>query len=414
MPTGTSVARITTKDYAPRADTVPAGASFSRITTQNSPGARDTNLTAGTGCFELYTGQAGSKTSREPAGLTQHVHQYVTRKVTREGTRKLQFVEGTRKLQFAELPPTSSMTHSAVASPHKIAQGKRRKLMDPAPWMRFHPFVATLERWASGVSATCGEPWTEAAITTAVERGPHTSALTPDARQLIEEEVQYQTSAGFSEVVLWSNLRNKLPVNLKISPLAVIPQVGRRGRLLLDLSFPVQAARPTSKRGRRHWVPPPPLAPSINSTTTKLSPDYPIKEIGRVLPRLLVFMVAVPAEETIMFAKIDLSDGFWRMLVQDTDKWNFAYVLPGTTSQPTRLVIPHALQMGWTESPGYFCAATETGRDVMQALVDEAVQLPPHQFDSFMVPAAPACRQTSPLPPPGPGRCQPYTSTTIY
>jgi hypothetical protein len=73
--------------------------------------------------------------------------------------------------------------------------------------MRFNPFVATLEQWASGVSATCGEPWTRAAIATAVERGPHTSALTPDARQLIEEEVQYQTAAGFSEVVMWHDLR---------------------------------------------------------------------------------------------------------------------------------------------------------------------------------------------------------------
>ena len=65
-------------------------------------------------------------------------------------------------------------------------------------------------------------------------------------------------------------------------------------------------------------------------------------------------MAAVPAKEIIMFAKINLSDGFWPMLVRDVDKWNFAYVLPGDTSQPTRLVIPHALQMGWTESPGYF------------------------------------------------------------
>ena len=133
----------------------------------------------------------------------------------------------------------------------------------------------------------------------------------------------------------------------------------------------------------------------MKSTTAKLSPDYPIKEIGRVLPRLLVFMAAVPAEEIIMFAKIDLSDGFWRMLVREVDKWHFAYVLPGCTGQPTRLVIPHALQMGWTESPGYFCAATETGRDILQALIDAKVQLPPHQFDSFMTPAVPARRQTS-------------------
>jgi hypothetical protein len=131
----------------------------------------------------------------------------------------------------------------AVASPHKLAQGKRRKLMDPVPWMRFHSFAATLERRAAGVSATCGEKWTQAAITTRwMERGPHTSALSPDARKLIEQEAQYQSAAGFLAVVLWHNLRNKLPVNLKISPLAVIPQVGPRGRLLLDLSFPVQAA----------------------------------------------------------------------------------------------------------------------------------------------------------------------------
>jgi hypothetical protein len=47
----------------------------------------------------------------------------------------------------------------------------------------------------------------------------------------------------------------------------------------------------------------------VNSITAKLLPDYPIKEIGRVLSHLLVFMVVVPAEETIMFAKINLSDG---------------------------------------------------------------------------------------------------------
>ena len=51
--------------------------------------------------------------------------------------------------------------------------------------------------------------------------------------------------------------------------------------------------------------------------------------------------------------------------------------------------------MGWTESPGYFCAATETGRNILQALMDAKVQLPPHQFNSFITPATPARRQTS-------------------
>jgi hypothetical protein len=86
------------------------------------------------------------------------------------------------------------------------------------------------------------------------------------------------------------------------------------------------------------------------------------------------------------------------MLVRDVDKWNFVYILPGDTSQLTRLVIPHGLQMGWTKSPGYFCAATETGRDILQALIDADVSLPPNQFDAFMTPAAPARRQTSAQP----------------
>jgi len=38
-----------------------------------------------------------------------------------------------------------------------------------------------------------------------------------------------------------------------------------------------------------------------------------------------------------MFAKIDLSDGFWRMLVRESDKWNFAYVLPGEAEEPLRV-----------------------------------------------------------------------------
>ena len=50
--------------------------------------------------------------------------------------------------------------------------------------------------------------------------------------------------------------------------------------------------------------------------------------------------------------------------------------------------------MGWTESPGYFCAATETGRNILQALIDADVPLQPHQFDAFMTPAAPTQQQT--------------------
>ena len=77
-----------------------------------------------------------------------------------------------------------------------------------------------------------------------------------------------------------------------------------------------------------------------------------------------------------MFAKIDLSSGFWRMIVHESDKWNFAYVLPGAAGDPLQRSIPHTLKMGWTESPGYFCATTETDRNIMQAVIDGAPGYP--------------------------------------
>jgi hypothetical protein len=51
--------------------------------------------------------------------------------------------------------------------------------------------------------------------------------------------------------------------------------------------------------------------------------------------------------------------------------------------------------MGWPESPSYFCAATETGRDILQALVDSSVPLPPHPLEGYLKPARQARRQTS-------------------
>ena len=38
------------------------------------------------------------------------------------------------------VPPSVGLP-AIGASPHQIAQGKRQKLMNPEPWMRFHPFL---------------------------------------------------------------------------------------------------------------------------------------------------------------------------------------------------------------------------------------------------------------------------------
>ena len=62
-------------------------------------------------------------------------------------------------------------------------------------------------------------------------------ASTPAAIALFEEDIAYQVKAGFCKVMLWEDIKRLRPNNLKISPVAVVPQVGRRGKIILDLSF---------------------------------------------------------------------------------------------------------------------------------------------------------------------------------
>jgi hypothetical protein len=152
----------------------PLGTGYARITIQNYPRATDTDPTE-TDESAICNNAASARTAQAQAAQRPHA----PRAMTQKETRKIQF------LDQASADPASHTT-IPVASPHKRAQGKRRKWMEPAPWMRFHPFVATLEQWAAGLSALCGEPWSQAAVRAAIERGPHTSALTPEARDLID------------------------------------------------------------------------------------------------------------------------------------------------------------------------------------------------------------------------------------
>ena len=71
------------------------------------------------------------------------------------------------------------------------------------------------------------------------------------------------------------------------------------------------------------------------------------------------------------------------MVVSTEDAWNFCYIIPNedpdASLDDTRIVVPNALQMGWCESPPFFCTASETARDVIASLLD--TDLPPHIFE---------------------------------
>jgi hypothetical protein len=83
------------------------------------------------------------------------------------------------------------------------------------------------------------------------------------------------------------------------------------------------------------------------------------------------------------------------MVVEPEARWNFAYVMPSAPGTPTRLVVPRALQMGWNESPAYFCATTETVRDIAQEWIDTGTQKPIHHMETFTKPTKLARPQSS-------------------
>jgi hypothetical protein len=64
-------------------------------------------------------------------------------------------------------------------------------------------------------------------------------ACTHEAIALFEEDIEYQWQAGFCKVIPWEELKQLHPPNLKISPVAAVPQVGHCPCIILDLSFPV-------------------------------------------------------------------------------------------------------------------------------------------------------------------------------
>lgn len=72
------------------------------------------------------------------------------------------------------------------------------------------------------------------------------------------------------------------------------------------------------------------------------------------------------------------------MIVRGNDAYNFSYVLPQKAGKPTRIVVPSAVQMGWNESPPYFCAVTETARDLTEYHLQNKTALPADPLEQFM------------------------------
>ena len=247
--------------------------------------------------------------------------------------------------------------------------------MCPAGAALLHPAAPLLVEYSTkGCPVDTGLPWTKQQIVAAIRRGPHVSALAPDAMLQFDAEIAEKVAAGQARLVSWDSIQDSPPTLLKISPIAMVPHKSRAYRAILDLLFNVRLPDGTS-------------APSVNATTIKTAPKGSVDQLGHALNRLIHAFANTPSEAPIYMAKWDIKDGFWRLNCEEGQEWNFAYVQPSshhaTPTNPT-LVIPTSLQMGWIESPAYFCTASETARDVATVYIDTPVgSLPPHKFCGY-------------------------------
>ena len=258
----------------------------------------------------------------------------------------------------------------AATKPVKI-----RGLVCPRWRAEEHPAAHLLREYAeTGCPVDVGEDWTLEQLEAAVEKGPHVSALEDDAIDQIQVEAREKETQGFAKIYKWEELKQRLPAKLKLSPLAMIPHKSRKYRAILDLSFSLLVS------GYK--------LPSVNEASVEGAPMEAMAQIGTVLPRLIDAIALAPAEGgDIMFSKLDIKDGFWRMVCALGEEWNFAYVLPNHPGKPVEIVVPSALQMGWTYSPPFFCAASETARDVAQSYAAEPLgSLPEHPLENHTLP----------------------------
>ena len=108
---------------------------------------------------------------------------------------------------------------------------------------------------------------------------------------------------------MWGSIKDKIPKKLKLSPIAMIPHKNRKFRAILDLLFHLRTKQKNEK-----------ASPSVNEATTKLSNPAAMTELGNTLRRILARMADAQNEgRQLCFAKLDIKDGFWQMIVNDQD-----------------------------------------------------------------------------------------------
>ena len=79
---------------------------------------------------------------------------------------------------------------------------------------------------AKGCPVSVGRDWILEELEAAAERGPHKSALKPDAIAQIQVEAREKEAQGFCKLYNWEKLKSNLPKKLKLSASTGNPRRG--------------------------------------------------------------------------------------------------------------------------------------------------------------------------------------------
>ena len=154
-----------------------------------------------------------------------------------------------------------------------------------------------------GCPVSMGQDWTSEELEAAVQRGPHVSSLEPDVIAQFQIEAKDKEKQGFANIYSWKKLKQNLPPNFKLSPLAMIPHTSRKYRTILDLSFSLKISGYS--------------IPSVNEATNTFALEEATNQLGSVLPRVIEALAFEPEDGgDIMMRKLDIADGFWRMVCE--------------------------------------------------------------------------------------------------
>ena len=154
----------------------------------------------------------------------------------------------------------------------------KSNLMNPSSYALKHAAAPLLKQYAtSGCPVDAGPNWTIDQIMAALKRGPHQSAYADGAVAFLRDETKEKVENHYARIVNWKDIKDNLPPNLKISPVAMVPHKSKSFRCILDLTFRMK------KSDGAFWD-------SVNSKTTKLAPQQTMTQLGTSIKRLVCTM----------------------------------------------------------------------------------------------------------------------------